>query len=305
MKIFVGVDGGGTKTHVLAESEDGSVPFDAVFAGSAYSSLGPKALKALLEEIRDGVVRLVGSEHEFYWALGLPGYLDTPFLTVRVGRVADDVFSNHAHDVFNDVRLAHEGALGGAEGVVALSGTGSMALGRTNAGREFRTGGWGPLFGDEGSSYAIGIAALRSVSQMVDGRLPLSALQEAVMEAFSSRDLYGVAEILSKSKDRKRQTVAAIAAIVDRVALSGDVLAQSLLEQAARDLGRQVVAVTKHLGLSPCAPISYLGGTFNSTIVRQTFAQYLQDEELPNPQPPLATPSAGGILLARKLALKS
>ena len=46
-------------------------------------------------------------------------------------------------------------------GLAVIAGTGSIAVGRTPAGRTARAGGWGPLIGDEGSAYAVALAALR------------------------------------------------------------------------------------------------------------------------------------------------
>ena len=45
-----------------------------------------------------------------------------------------------------------------------------------------RVGGWGELFGDEGSAYWISIRGLRAFSQMSDGRLPVGPLHEMLRE---------------------------------------------------------------------------------------------------------------------------
>ncbi|HBK60965.1 MAG TPA: hypothetical protein DDZ84_09250, partial [Firmicutes bacterium] len=79
------------------------------------------------------------------------------------------------------------GALVDDPGVVVLAGTGSFAVGRgrgsgdahdRNARGIVTRGGWGPLLGDEGSAYAIGLAALRAVALDCDGRGERTALSE-------------------------------------------------------------------------------------------------------------------------------
>ena len=43
-----------------------------------------------------------------------------------------------------------------------------------------RVGGWGDLFGDEGSAYWISIKGLNAFTRMSDGRLPVGPLHEAL-----------------------------------------------------------------------------------------------------------------------------
>src|SRR6266536_3773033 len=64
--------------------------------------------------------------------------------------------------VISDVEAAYFAALDGRAGILLLAGTGSMALGRDPAGRSARSGGLGPLLGDEGSAFWIGREWLRA-----------------------------------------------------------------------------------------------------------------------------------------------
>jgi hypothetical protein len=63
--------------------------------------------------------------------------------------------------VLSDAQAAHLGALGGRPGVLILSGTGSIVIGRKAGGRWARAGGLGPLLGDEGSAFWLGQQWLR------------------------------------------------------------------------------------------------------------------------------------------------
>ena len=55
----------------------------------------------------------------------------------------------------HDTPIAHAGALEGRSGVVVIAGTGSVVYGRNDEGWSCTLGGWGFLFGDEGSAFAI------------------------------------------------------------------------------------------------------------------------------------------------------
>ena len=68
-------------------------------------------------------------------------------------------------ELMHDAPVAHAAALGGKSGVVVIAGTGSVAYSRNVEGRESLMGGWGYLFGDEGSAFwivrnAVSVAAL-------------------------------------------------------------------------------------------------------------------------------------------------
>jgi N-acetylglucosamine kinase-like BadF-type ATPase len=58
--------------------------------------------------------------------------------------------------VESDVEFAHRLAFGSEEGLLLISGTGSICLGRTNRGKVARSGGLGPMVGDEGSAFWMG-----------------------------------------------------------------------------------------------------------------------------------------------------
>src|SRR5690349_22636305 len=61
--------------------------------------------------------------------------------------------------VTNDGFIALAGATAGEPGLVVIAGTGSFAFGRNAAGKTARAGGWGYIFGDEGSGFDIARAA--------------------------------------------------------------------------------------------------------------------------------------------------
>lgn len=53
-------------------------------------------------------------------------------------------------------------------------------------------GGWGPLLGDEGSGYEIGLNALKAAIYSHDGRRAKSMLYDLVMEKWNLTNLWGI-----------------------------------------------------------------------------------------------------------------
>lgn len=64
--------------------------------------------------------------------------------------------------LMNDAKFSYWNRLQGKEGILVLSGTGSVIYGRFNK-EWYRVGGWGDRLGDEGSAYWIGKQCVKSV----------------------------------------------------------------------------------------------------------------------------------------------
>src|SRR5262249_30743884 len=110
----------------------------------------------------------------------LPAYGEVEAISAAQRGLIASLFGDRPQHVLNDVDGAHLGAFAGGPGILILSGTGSMAWARDAAGKSYRTGGWGDVIGDEGSSHWIGQRILGRVSQAVDGRATPTRLVAAI-----------------------------------------------------------------------------------------------------------------------------
>ena len=127
-------------------------------------------------------------------------------------------------------------------GIALISGTGSLAFGRAADGRTARAGGWGFLFGDEGSGYAIAMAGLRAAAQAADGRTAPTQLLDAILGHFHlDRPEALVSAVYPIAGNR--QPIAELAETVLDVAASGDAAAGKIVEEAARQLAAMVATV--------------------------------------------------------------
>lgn len=89
--------------------------------------------------------------------------------------------------VVHDSRLVLAAA-GLDSGIALIAGTGSVAYGRTEDGREARRGGWGWMLGDEGSAVWIAREAAREVMRRSEAGEPLGPLARSLFEACSATD---------------------------------------------------------------------------------------------------------------------
>ncbi|GAA1858594.1 N-acetylglucosamine kinase [Asanoa iriomotensis] len=301
--MFLGVDGGGTKTAFCLLRPDGSVAAEATTASSYYFGAG---IDLVTQVLVDGVGTVCAT------AGITPGDIAYAFVGIPTyGEVSDDVPTLDAaprpvlgHDryrVDNDMVCAWAGSLGAVDGINVISGTGSMAYGE-RAGHGLRVGGWSELFGDEGSAHWIAVRGLRLFSRMSDGRAPAGPLLEVLRQHLSlSADLDLIDVVLNRWQgDRGR--VAALCPVVVRAADAGDEAAAGILTEAARELAVLVDTTRRRLGFdaSERVPVSYSGGTFNAARVRDAFRAHLQNGyDVREPRHP---PSVGAALYAAKLA---
>jgi N-acetylmuramic acid 6-phosphate etherase len=257
MDYILGVDGGGTKTLALLGDLDGNVLARGVSGSSNYNAVGFDAACSALEN----AIRMAQKDY--------PGEISALCLGLAgAGRKEDiELFENWAVDKFPktavkvvsdaEILLGADALSGPA--LALICGTGSIVYGRTRTGELIRAGGWGYLFGDEGSGYAIGIAALREVMQAHDGRGPETLLSGLVLERYGLHTPPELVRTIYRAES-PRSAVATLSDLVEQAAGQGDSVAIAILEESSRELARAIAAVYPKLGTSS-VPLVITGGT--------------------------------------------
>jgi len=304
--VFLGVDGGGTKTAICLVTDNGEVAARVLAPSTDYFSEGVDLVRRVLSE---GVAAACAQadiapdriRHGFF---GLATY----------GEVSDDIAvldeaprQALGHDRYacdNDMVCGWAGSLGGADGVNVVSGTGSITYGE-NRGRTARAGGWGELFGDEGSAYWIATRGLGVFTRMADGRLEPGPLLDVLREHLDLRSDLDVVDIVLNRWKGRRDEIAALGRQVVEAAHRGDEHAARVLADAGEELAETVDAVRSRLGFAAddVVPVSYSGGVFGSDAVLEGFRDGLSARSgTYDLRQPLYPPDVGGALYAAKLA---
>ncbi|MGA3037939.1 MAG: BadF/BadG/BcrA/BcrD ATPase family protein [Vulcanimicrobiaceae bacterium] len=297
MKLFAGIDGGQSSTIAVVADEHKTIlgrgvagPCDHI--GQAPDS--PRFARALEGAIAAALVDAklpADSEFEAIVA-GISGYEGVihglaPLLRAR--RVS------YVHDA----RIAHAGAFELRDGIVVIAGTGSVAYGRDVRGNETTVGGWGFLFGDEGSAFVIARDALASAMHSEDaGRS--SELVGAAQRFFELPSLRTVARgFYTGVIDRK--TLASFAKPVVVAAQAGDPEAGSVTLHAAHALGALAATCASRLGIAGAIEVALCGGMFESDWFRARATEQI-GLVLPEAQvvPSHTDPAGGALLLAYK-----
>lgn len=264
--MFLGVDGGGTKTafalvdahgRVLARHEEGSTYHVEVGLDGVAAALQRGVRAVLAAAGRD----LSAIDFAFF---GLPAYGEDRAAQAALDLLAGTIVGQERSLCGNDMVCSWAGSLACQDGISVIAGTGSMAYGEF-AGRQARAGGWGELFSDEGSAYWIARAGLTLFSRMSDGRAQRGALYGLVRERLGLGDDLDLCAVVYGQLGGDRSRVAQLARLVSEAAQRGDRQAQAIFEAAARELADMVDTVRRQLEVGPGAPlrVSYSGGLFN------------------------------------------
>jgi glucosamine kinase len=286
--FFAGIDGGQSSTVAAIGDADGKVvgrgvagPADEVGEGPGSTRLRDALRDALAGAARDAGLP-PGQQFESVVA-GVSGYEGR-----LLGRMPD--LPARRFQLVHDAPVAHAGAFALGPGVLIVAGTGSVVY-ATGGGAARTTGGWGYLFGDEGSAFWIAREALAAMMAGEDDGAARPAAA-AALEFFGVPSLRALARAFyagSIARDR----VAAFAPIAMR---SGDF--RGIVERGAYRLVALARAAIEN-GAFPA--IAFSGGAFGDPAFRELVASGIRERvDAVQIVEPKFEPAVGALLLARQ-----
>lgn len=262
--LFLGIDGGGTKTQVLI-GRSGSHDLEVLGAGQGGPS-NPRAVgfETAFANITSAVVAawndcglpkrpidcaavcLAGAGREDEQAK-VRSWMIEQGIALRVQMISEAeavLAAARCQSLETCVTTSDESNSAEAE-VALICGTGSLAWGRRadQTSRVARSGGWGYLLGDEGSGYWIGQQLLQLACRAADGRSKDELVLNAVLKNLrlnSASEL--VAWCYGDSASRNRianlaklafelRSMDTVAAIINRAATELALMIPAVIEQ--------------------------------------------------------------------------
>lgn len=301
--LVVGVDGGGSKTRVIVADEQGREL--ATLTGAA-SAVRPGEVLHSAEVIgalvRDALT-LAGRTDARPRALvaGVAGVGREKARKALLRALEGEGLAEEL-DVVADAEIAMTDAFGDGPGVLLISGTGSVAFGRSPTGVFKRCGGWGPDCGDEGSGAWIGRRALSVVTSSHDEREPDTRLVGAVLTALELEEVDG---LIAWAAQASPGDLAALAVPVVTLASERDLRANSICTLAAEELVLHVRTLARQLFVDERAavPVALAGGM----LLRGSFLRRLVEHRLKSAVPGSrlhgeeVVPARGAVKLAQRL----
>lgn len=263
--LYLGVDGGGTKTHIALANSEGTIVGESVAGASNPLRVGIEtAVSNILAAVDKACDEYDLARFDIVAAtLGLAG-LRRADLRQRVKERISQLLRIKKVDVLSDAEIALYGIGKNTPGIVIIAGTGSVSIGQNSKGEKFSAGGWGPLAGDEGGGAGIALSALHRIAKASDGRARPTALSDIAVDYFRAGRIENLSvAIYAPQVDNAR--IAGFAKFVADTAKNGDPVAIDILREAGTELGLAAKAVVEKLGLHKLKiPIGLVGSVFKS-----------------------------------------
>ncbi|PYZ95941.1 hypothetical protein CR205_16320 [Alteribacter lacisalsi] len=255
--LFIGIDGGGTKTEGVVTDLEGNV-----LSRKFTSSTNPSASTITVSvkragELTAGLLAALpsyGKKNVYIFAgiAGLGRKNDISRWTTEWDRQAPDLFGEHAARI--QITASHDGVTAlysgtrGQSGVVTIAGTGSFSYGINQKGEEGRCGGWGYLAGDPGSGFAMGQRALQHALRELDqGYGELSGLTSTILDRIKCADRDGLLTWVYGDPAEGRTRVAGLTGALFNAADAGDTGAARIIKTEARHLADQSSTLIRRL----------------------------------------------------------
>ena len=239
-KLYLGIDGGGTKTALALANERGEILRELTLGPSNPNDVGLSTAKELL---RGGITKICEGfprSSISLWA-GLAGGSTAELIPHLQHFFASFGFAKACFG--SDAQNAVSAGLGADNGIAVIMGTGSVAFAK-NGENQYRIGGYGYLLGDGGSGFAIGRAVIEAALRFEDGSGDQSALYPLVLKKCGTKT---VLESLGAFYQGGKSLIAAYAPLLFEALEQGDAVASAILQAQMQEIATLIEGGSKHL----------------------------------------------------------
>ena len=293
--VIIGMDGGGTKSNLIALDAATGEKLSWATTGSINVYFG--GLEQAVENVKTGLeaLRLCPEDRVLAVGIGDPALDDSNPAegTALRERISGMLPGKPLCVSKSDVFMALYAFTGGQPGALVVAGTGSMGVGLEKLychGEEnpiLTVGGWGNPTTDPGSGFDIGTKGICAALDAFDGIGPETALCRAVLDFCDVAEPRALVAVLN-GENMNRSRIAAFSRQVAICADKGDPVSISILEKAGQVLGHYGCALLRQMGNA--APVGAYGSVLvNNSLVRRIFAETIQKEF---PQTAVSIPAA-------------
>lgn len=295
-EIYLGVDGGGTKTAFILEKDGKELLHK---EGTIHlSQVSREEFKKRINEAVEALTKKAGitSKDITYTFVSVPGYGQYPEDEAFIDESLREILGTDNFEVGNDSINAWAGSLNAKPGINLILGTGSIGFGLDDKGNSLRCGGWGPLISDESSGYYLGLRLINYFTKQSDGRLPKTLIYDMIKEELNIDDDF---EIIPLTDSMTRDELTSVSRIMGKLIENEDKYALELLDKAGYEAALTINTLARKLDFDGKILASYSGGVFNlGEKLLERIKKHLDSNiELVEP---FVDPTHGALILAKK-----
>lgn len=263
-RYYLAADGGGSKVQAVLYDEHFNILRTGHMSGTNVFFKPAEGVRAemdqMLENLLCDISRLSSVD---FCLVGSADY----FQEALTRRCAVDAIHKYSEPCMGLAAAFTE------SGVLALSGTGSDAFVVKDGEILVSVGGWGPLFGDEGSGYDIGLRSIKAAIYAHDGRRPPTIMTDMIMERFQLTNLWDVIFRMNNNPNARHE-IASVAALTSKAAALGDRVALDVYRHAAHEMALQAITAMGRVNGQWKGPVVTMGGAWKgSTVMWEAFAR--------------------------------
>ena len=237
---YLGIDGGGTKTDFALADEKGTLLRRITLDASNPNDVGfPQTEKILQNGITMACEGIDLTSVSVF--AGLAGCSSAENAPRIYNFLKQFPFSNIQND--NDAKNAIAASLGKRDGVTVVMGTGSIVYAK-NKDALYRIGGYGYLFGDEGSGFSLGKDAILAALRQEDGSGAPTLLHDYVKDQCAGDTVLSKIDVFYR--DGKKE-IAKYAPLVFKAFQNGDAVACKILTQNIATIAEMISAAADKL----------------------------------------------------------
>lgn len=275
----IGIDGGGTKTKAVLADEMGNVYASVTTGPSNPNAMVKEELAQTIDFIFQQLKKAAPKEFKACTMCfaGMSGVGETKNYNLLRDIFEKQTRTSNLQVVINNdaINALYAGTLG-KDGIVHISGTGSITLSLFDH-KINRVGGWGYLFDDLGSGFAIGKASLEAVFQSYDGRGSTTTLTDLILKYFDCEETPELVKVIYSASNH-RTKIAEISQLTFECASDGDLIANEIIRSASKDIAHSINTLIRiHHKETETIPVVLSGGIFKrEDIIIPNLKKYLK-----------------------------
>lgn len=301
-KIWISVDGGGTKTMFCACDSSGNTLYAEAFGHANYKSAGLEAVSDILTSAFSVMLRQLGRRVDDIAGvvMAIAGCDTEQDEQIYREMMKTTGIPQEKIVICNDTEIVFR-ALTDRNGICVVAGTGSIVCAYDANGLVDRVGGWGAVLSDLGSGYWIGSEILRKMICWLDG---MEEETLPIYEEIKERFFVPEVELAWLLAELPVTETASISPLVFKYARQGDAVCCAIIEKAADWIIKQIVVLCKKVDYKEAFPLVAVGGLFNDEQFRKTVEMGVRSQfsqvsiEFLRP---VNSPAEDGLVYARKI----